>query len=80
MSPDAMIHNDHLGTPQKIQFFYSIALQGIEASYGYLLMLTVYSALALFTYKGSNIATWIIIVSVLLSGAGAFLMGVSRNC
>ena len=59
-----------------IQLFYSIVLRGIQNSTIYLLMLIVYSTLIFLVFKGNKIATWIVIVSVLLSGVGAFLIGV----
>jgi predicted membrane channel-forming protein YqfA (hemolysin III family) len=59
-----------------IQFLYSLDMSGIEHSIPYLLMLIVYSTLAFLIFRGNKIAMWIITVSILLSGIGAFLIGV----
>jgi len=58
-----------------IQLFYSIVLKGIQNSTIYLLMFIVYSTLTFLTFRGNKIAAWVVIVSILLSGIGAFLIG-----
>ncbi|OPY75704.1 MAG: hypothetical protein A4E64_01817 [Syntrophorhabdus sp. PtaU1.Bin058] len=59
-----------------VQLFYSIGLKGIQNSTIYLLMLIVYSILTFLTFRGNKIAAWVVIVSILLSGIGAFLIGI----
>ena len=58
------------------QLIYSIVTRGIKDSVPYLLVLMVYSTLTFLAYRGNNIATWVVIISVLLSGIGTFLIGV----
>ena len=59
-----------------VQLVYSIVTKGVKNSMPYLLMLLVYSALTFFAFRGNKIAAWIVIISVLLSGIGTFLIGV----
>ena len=59
-----------------VQLIYSIATRDIKGSMPYLLMLMVYSALTFLVFRGNKIATWIVIISVLMSGTGTFLIGV----
>ena len=59
-----------------IQLFYSTITRGLGRSADYLLILAVYGLLAFLAYRGNRASTWIMIVSVLLSGVGAFGVGV----
>ena len=58
------------------QLIYSIVTRGVKDGMPYLLMLVVYSTLTFLAFRGNKIATWIVIISVLLSGIGTFMIGV----
>jgi ribose/xylose/arabinose/galactoside ABC-type transport system permease subunit len=59
-----------------VQLIYSIVTRGIKNSMPYLLMLMAYSTLTFLAFRGNKIAAWIVIISVLVSGIGTFLIGI----
>jgi len=58
-----------------IKLIYSVFKKGIQNSISYLVVLIIYSIFVFFTFRRNKIATWIMIISILLSGVGGFLIG-----
>jgi len=59
-----------------IQLFYSAFSRGVKNSALYFIMLILYSILSFLAFKGNKVATWMVIISIFLSGIGTFLIGI----